>query len=283
MKSIYVRKEMDSKATAELIVDCMRNYEPKDICVLGRVHYLLKKLSNELTVMGIDHTYIGKQNEFIGSEIFVRVHAFLKLLVNPYSNLDFLLIRDLLGLSRKQYNEIRLKATRESKSHFQVWVEGDIADGHFFKQYRSEWDFKDTILNLHSIMDMTDDLDKVFNFVMAWETENQNGTLEDYLDWLSVFDLQDEIKDEDTKLKLMTIHAAKGLEWPCVILIGVNEGILPSKQSIEGGDLESERRLMYVAITRARDSLIMAVRPEVKDDGIKRYENPVSRFIKELQ
>ena len=80
----------------------------------------------------------------------------------------------------------------------------------------------------------------------------------------------------------MTVHASKGLEWPVVIVAGCNEGILPSKQSLGSGDVEAERRLMYVAMTRAKDSLILTVRPEqrkTKDGRV--YKNPESRFVKE--
>ena len=80
----------------------------------------------------------------------------------------------------------------------------------------------------------------------------------------------------------MTVHASKGLEFPVVIVAGCNEGILPSKQSVKSGDVEAERRLMYVAMTRAKDALILTVRPEQRKtrDG-RVYKNPESRFVRE--
>jgi len=82
----------------------------------------------------------------------------------------------------------------------------------------------------------------------------------------------------------MTIHAAKGLEWPVVIVAGCNEGLLPSKQAIATGEIEQERRLMYVAMTRARDELILAIRPERKEGPRGSvYENPRSRFVEEMK
>ena len=81
---------------------------------------------------------------------------------------------------------------------------------------------------------------------------------------------------------LLSGHACKGLEFNTVIIIGANEGILPSKQAIKAGEIEEERRLAYVAMTRARDHLILAVRPERTEKDGRVFESPVSRFIEEM-
>uniref|UniRef100_A0A6M3IMP1 Putative helicase n=1 Tax=viral metagenome TaxID=1070528 RepID=A0A6M3IMP1_9ZZZZ len=132
-----------------------------------------------------------------------------------------------------------------------------------------------------------EDAAPILSFIRVWKQDNPRGTIQDYLDWLAVFDLQDEIREDDTRLKLISCHGAKGLQWKTVILIGCNEGIIPSKQSIESGEdiqICNERNLMYVACTRAEDHLILAVRPEEKtDDKGKVYKNPVSRFIGEMK
>jgi len=91
-----------------------------------------------------------------------------------------------------------------------------------------------------------------------------------------MWDMQDEVgEEEENCIKLMTSHSSKGLEFPVVIIAGANEGIMPSKQSIAAGDIEEERRIFYVACTRAKDTLIITSRPETE-------ENPQSRFINEL-
>ncbi len=296
MDQIIILKEMDSEAICDYLI-ALRNlgiYKDSDITMLGRNHFLLKRISQELEQVNISHTYIGRQNELINSELFVKFHAFLKLLVNPFSNLDFLLIRDLLGLSRKEYNEIRLRATQESKSHFQAWKETISNNSLAFEWFRqaggTNWTFLEGLHNLLPIFNPGNHdapvIDQTLAFIFGWMKENQNGSVAEYLDWLAVYDYSDEIKDDDNKLKIMTIHQAKGLEFPLVIIIGLNEGILPSKQSIEGGDVEisRERNLMYVAMTRARDNLILAVRPERKEDERgKIYENPESRFVREIK
>jgi DNA helicase-2/ATP-dependent DNA helicase PcrA len=79
----------------------------------------------------------------------------------------------------------------------------------------------------------------------------------------------------------MSLHGSKGLEWDTVIIAGMNEEIIPSKQAIRNDEIESERRLAYVGFTRARDNLILAIRPETTETNGRIYENPVSRFIAE--
>ncbi|MDI9819411.1 MULTISPECIES: DNA helicase II [unclassified Legionella] len=81
---------------------------------------------------------------------------------------------------------------------------------------------------------------------------------------------------------LMTLHAAKGLEFPLVFLTGVEEGVFPSKQSIEEpGRLEEERRLCYVGMTRAMDKLILSYAEVRRQYGREEYHRP-SRFLREL-
>ena len=97
------------------------------------------------------------------------------------------------------------------------------------------------------------------------------------------FDVQDEIKCEIEGITLSTIHAAKGLEWPAVIVAGCNEGIIPARPN-DQDEIEGERRLMYVAMTRAMDQLMLTVRPTESTDAAGRvHKSPESRFIMDLQ
>jgi DNA helicase-2/ATP-dependent DNA helicase PcrA len=118
---------------------------------------------------------------------------------------------------------------------------------------------------------------------MSYLTHSPNSTVTDYLNWLATYDVQDEIEDREA-ITLATIHGAKGLEWPQVYVYGLNEGLLPSRQAIASGDIEAERRLAYVAMSRAETLLRLVVRPEQSEgkDG-KVYQNPVSRFVREIE
>lgn len=120
---------------------------------------------------------------------------------------------------------------------------------------------------------------------VAWlhdfATQYPSATITEYLDWLALMDVQDEMpaKGAEQGILLMTCHASKGLEFPCVIVAGCNEGVMPSKQAakLEDTGIEDERRLMYVAATRAMHKLVLAVRPEREGSG----ERP-SRFLAEM-
>jgi DNA helicase-2/ATP-dependent DNA helicase PcrA len=86
--------------------------------------------------------------------------------------------------------------------------------------------------------------------------------------------------DADT-VRLTTIHQAKGLEFPVVFIIGAADGLLPLKRAIDSGDVEEERRLFYVAATRARDELYVLYPRIVSQGGPPAVLEP-SRFIEEL-
>lgn len=281
----------DSTALSDLISTA----HPPVNAVLARTHQLLKRLSQELTTREVSHVYVGEKTSLANSEESRRFHSFLKLLVNPYDNFSFLLIRELVGLSPSEYSNIRVKAATEGKSHFQAWKDSPYDDpfSAFFRNPLSSSSLTSASLMIHYMAigsspfpgaGWSFDDSSILQFIYRWiELNPDGGGIQEYLDWLATVDVQDELDGEEADgMTLCTIHAAKGLEWPVVVVAGCNEGILPGKQSIAAGQIEEERRLMYVAMTRARDHLILAIRPETKEgqDG-KTYENPASRFILE--
>jgi len=97
---------------------------------------------------------------------------------------------------------------------------------------------------------------------------------------LDLLDQQQEDQDTD-KVNLMTLHAAKGLEFPYVYIMGLEEELLPHKNSIVAETVEEERRLMYVGITRARQGLTLTLAEQRKMGGNLRQTTP-SRFLDEL-
>ncbi len=294
MSQVIVQGDMDSEYIASLLELDLAAVVDEPVAVLARNHALLRRLSEELTAEDIPHQYVGRKSALTNSEEFRRFHAFLKLIVNPFDNFAFLLIRELLKVTPEEFRSIRLRAVTEGKSHFHVWFEDndglDPAAKIFYDPlgaglgaacfavkylFIGASPFSEPIVRY--------DPEEAFQFIFSWLARNPSGTIGEYLDWLATYDLQDELSEKTEGVTLCTIHAAKGLEWPSVIVAGCNEGLLPSKQAIGSGEIEEERRLMYVAATRARDQLILAVRPEKKESNGKMYENPVSRFIGEMQ
>ncbi|WP_026471029.1 DNA helicase Rep [Alkanindiges illinoisensis] len=100
---------------------------------------------------------------------------------------------------------------------------------------------------------------------------------------LVLLDLLEQQQEEDDtdKVNLMTLHAAKGLEFPYVYIMGLEEELLPHRNSIAGDTIEEERRLMYVGITRARQGLTLTLAEQRKAGGQMRQTTP-SRFLDEL-
>lgn len=107
--------------------------------------------------------------------------------------------------------------------------------------------------------------------------------IEDAISRLILRDMMEQREEEDDsdKVQLMTLHASKGLEFPHVFIMGLEEEILPHRSSIEEGNIEEERRLMYVGITRARETLTLTYAAQRKQYGEK-LETIPSRFLDEL-
>ncbi len=279
VESVIVRKDCDSAFIVDLLSDPWARSEP--VAILARNHYLLEKIDRLMEEANIPHAYIGRNSALTNSESFRRFHAFLKLIVNPYDNFSFLLIKDIVGITREEYGRIRVQAAEAGNSHFLVWLDTDHTGAPaLFVGDEVVWNLNDTC---EGIMDRYPSLSpESAAFINSWDADRTgNETIVDYLTWLATYEVHDEMKEDQAGITLMTIHTAKGLEWPVVIVAGCNEGIIPSKQAIGAVDLESERRLMYVAMTRAKDQLILTVRPETSESNGRIYQSPVSRFIAE--
>ena len=113
--------------------------------------------------------------------------------------------------------------------------------------------------------------------------KNSDSTIENAISKLILRDILDRAQEEsaDDKVQLLTLHAAKGLEFLHVFMIGMEEGILPHKNSVDGGQIEEERRLAYVGITRAQRTLTMTSARQRTQFGETSSTTP-SRFVDEL-
>ena len=113
------------------------------------------------------------------------------------------------------------------------------------------------------------------------EGESESTPLEEFLAQISLVSEQDSLREAESLATLMTLHNAKGLEYDAVFVIGCEEGVFPHSRSLEEGDLEEERRLCYVGVTRARRRLCMTYARRRSLHGGSSWNLP-SRFLAEL-
>ena len=120
-------------------------------------------------------------------------------------------------------------------------------------------------------------LDNVAEFRRAVEKAGQDddASLEDFLTHIALFTDLDREQNTST-VKLMTIHTAKGMEFPYVFICGMNEGVFPSRKTLSLEDMEEERRIAYVAMTRAKKMLFLSDSEGTANDNLFKYP---SRFI----
>jgi DNA helicase II / ATP-dependent DNA helicase PcrA len=126
-----------------------------------------------------------------------------------------------------------------------------------------------------------ENLDELVNVAREYDAVAEEPSLEEFLQQIALFADQDALKDEEGIVTLMTLHNAKGLEFPIVFMIGCEDGVFPHSRSIESGDLEEERRLCYVGMTRAKRELYLTYARERALYGARDWNLP-SRFLDEI-
>jgi DNA helicase-2/ATP-dependent DNA helicase PcrA len=126
-----------------------------------------------------------------------------------------------------------------------------------------------------------ENLEELVGVAREYDQNAEDPEVEEFLQQIALFSEQDNLSDDEGVVTLMTLHNAKGLEFPIVFMLGCEDGVFPHSRAIESGDLEEERRLCYVGITRARRQLYMTfARTRVLHGG--REWNMPSRFLDEL-
>jgi DNA helicase-2/ATP-dependent DNA helicase PcrA len=141
-------------------------------------------------------------------------------------------------------------------------------EGYLESRYK---DWEDRVANIHEL----------FNALK--EVEKSGKTFLEFLEESSLSQAQDNMQDTDT-VKVMTVHAAKGLEFPVVFIAGLEDGIFPSGRAFEDIEqMEEERRLFYVAITRAKEKVFMSYARKRSSFSGHLNETKPSRFLKEIK
>ncbi|HLS97835.1 MAG: DNA helicase Rep [Porticoccaceae bacterium] len=312
--------ELERVVNEILAMRLSRQCHFRDFAVLYRGNHQSRLLEMKLQSQGIPYQLSGGTSFYARGEI-KDVMAYLRLLVNPDDDNAFLRIintpRRQIGPSTlerlgeyagerhvslfRAIDELGLE-TQLGEQHlarlrkFRHWLEGvqrNCAGGDPVAAIREMLEDMDYEGWLHQNASSTAvaerrmaNVNLLVNQIAGMLGEDDGGpaaTLEETIAKLVLRDLldrQDEASADD-KVQLMTLHAAKGLEFPHVFLIGMEEEILPHRASIEDGNIEEERRLAYVGITRAQRTLTMTLAARRKQFGDISTTTP-SRFIDEL-
>jgi DNA helicase-2/ATP-dependent DNA helicase PcrA len=135
-----------------------------------------------------------------------------------------------------------------------------------------------------SAEDRLSNIDELITKAVSYEESHDEPSLSEFLEEIALVADIDNVEDGDNRVLLMTLHSAKGLEFPHVYLTGMEDGLFPSYMTIvsdDNEDLEEERRLAYVGITRAMDELTLTCAKSRMLRGETQY-NPISRFVREI-
>lgn len=170
-----------------------------------------------------------------------------------------------------------LLALGQTLRALQVSVEGNVNPGDLIERLLTGTGYRDFILDGSPQAE-----DRDANLGVMVSEAKAYTRLEDFLEEVALMSSVDTESDGD-KVTLMTLHAAKGLEFPVVFMVGMEEGIFPSARALEEGpkNLEEERRLCYVGMTRAREELHLLYAQSRMQFGQRSYASP-SRFIEDM-
>ena len=285
------------------------DYDYKDFAVFMRLNALTRAFEQEFTKYGIPYRVFGGFRFFERKEI-KDLLAYLKVINNPKDDESFLrcVASPKRGIGDKTLSELREYAIskglsiREAISDLSfttISPSARVKLANFNALLDSFKDFSDNNKvseTLKHVIEATgfnnqftqDDEDEsklmnvgeLLNSAEQFEKDNGIVTLSDYLNSVTLSSDTDDIESGNV-VTLATIHSVKGLEFPCVFVVGLDEKILPISRSFgDDEDLEEERRLIYVAVTRARERLYLTRASSRYMYGSREFMAP-SRFIKE--
>ena len=310
----YLYKVYDGKVQANEILKIVNRshefgYRYSDIAILYRSHFQSIDIQMTLARMKVPYRITS------GVGVFEQIHvkdvlAYLRLLVNPMDELSFLrlvqlfpgvgeksaktyweklgrsfdgnskecreALYGLLGAKAKPVWPPLAKAFECAKEHIEEDAVGevieDFCDFFYEDHLRKEWEEQDA-------EDRLDDLKE-----LATQIAGNEGGLEAFLADVALMTNLD-VRRNDPELDrvtLSTVHQAKGMEWPVVIVPWLSEGMFPSAKASEEGRMDEERRLFYVVVTRAKDQLYLFT-PQTRkmtDGGM--FPVDPSVFVKEI-
>ena len=162
-------------------------------------------------------------------------------------------------------------------------VEGGAGVGDLLAETLEESGYTDALRAERTVEAQVriENLEELVGVGREYDAAAEEGSVEEFLQQIALFSEQDKLEDDQGIVTLMTLHNAKGLEYGIVFIIGLEDGVFPHMRSIEAGDLEEERRLAYVGITRARRQLYLTSARTRALFGNRDW-NVRSRFVDEI-
>ena len=277
----------------------------RDITVLYRAHHVTRSVEEALLKKKIPYTiYSGVQ--FFGRMEIKDALSYLRMIAYK----DDLSFARVVNRPRRNMGERRMAFLREMAEAAKMslyealkrYIDNDIFKGtkarqfvELIERFSSESSGRPVSEVLSAVLDESgyemslrtegsqerlDNLAELKQSVYIYETTcGEETTLEDYLRHAALFSNSDADAGTDDKVRMMTVHTAKGLEFPYVFLCGMNEGIFPSRKTRTLEGMEEERRLAFVAVTRAQKGLYISEAQGRNFDGSPRYP---SRFVLDI-
>ncbi len=320
-EEIYCYKAEDEIAEAQFVVNQIRNLERQspemhwgNFAILYRTNAQSRPFEETLVRWGVPYTIVGGLKFYDRKEI-KDVLAYLRAIVNPFDSLSLLRVIntprrgigkatiDALVNASQQLNlplweilsdetSVNTLAGRSAKGvksfaqiirHWQAQldtlspseiVQGVMEDSGYIKDLQNQ--------GTDESLDRLQNVQELYNAVLQFEEESEDVTLGNFLASTALTSDLDNLKEGQTAVSLLTLHASKGLEFPVVFLVGLEQGLFPNFRSLDNPDaLEEERRLCYVGITRAQEILYLTHARERRLYG-SREPAIVSQFLSEL-
>lgn len=262
-----------------------------DMAIIYRTNAQSRVLEEALIKRALPYTMVGGTKFYDRKEI-KDVLAYLRVLYNPFDDLSLLRIINVPKRSIGATTVAKLQdyAREKGTSLFMTLTQLHLIDsikgktkekleefGILIFTLVSEMEDKTVLDILESILDRTgylaqleestdpqdqaraENIGELLSVAKDFQDTNPSGTVEDFLEQVALVNDVDSFEQEEAKVTLMTLHAAKGLEFPIVFLCGLEEGLFPhSRTLMNPEEIEEERRLAYVGITRAEKELYIS-------------------------
>ena len=318
---VILHEVYDDRQEASFVVDTIASFvarsqsQPGDFAVMYRTNAQSRVLEEAFLGAGLPYKLVGAQR-FYGRREIKDIIAFLRLVHNPNDELSLMRVISVppRGIGSKTLQALRTQAQKVGLRPGQLLIElGSDPDTPYRKVFSSR---EDSVLTnfgrlLAGWIALKDDLNPLSIMDRILEDVNYNlyiddGTEEGQDRWENVMELrrlagdfqetgmqafleqvalvsdQDTLESSANAPTLLTLHAAKGLEFPDVFIVGLNDGTLPHSRSFDDPEgMMEERRLMYVGVTRAKNRLYLVFSQNRSSYGYSEPADP-SRFLRDI-